>query len=97
MNYSRADYDYMAGARRRAFQRIAGKLGKDHPVTKMMGGLSHGRHRAEQGPDGNLRTAVREMSFLDGYFDCLNLWARDNDPAAQRIMIDEYPHGYEKA
>jgi hypothetical protein len=91
--YKRADYDQAARLRKAAFVQIGKKLGKNHPITKMMGSLAWRRHNAEQGVDGNLRTAIREYSFLDGYFDALNLWARDNDTKAQRIMLDIFPRG----
>lgn len=97
MSYTRQDYDFMAMKRRHAFVEIASSLGKDHPVTQMMGSLAWGRHDAEQGPHGSLRSAIREMSFLDGYFSCLNKWALENDRKAQRIMLEEYPRGFESA
>jgi hypothetical protein len=97
MNYKKDDYNLMAHKRVYAFVSIARALGKDHAITKMMGSLAHGRHHFEQGPSGNLQTAVREMAALDGYFDCLNLWARDNDPKAQRVMNDLYPRSFESA
>ena len=44
-----------------------------------------------------LQTAIREMAFLDGCFNVLNCWARDNDRNAQNIMLDAYPRGYATA
>ena len=97
MNYKKADYNYMAAIRRSALVRIAQKLGKEHAVTKLMGCMSYGRNDAEQGPGGNLQSAVREMAFLDGCFHVLKTWASDNDRGAQRVMLDLYPRRYETA
>jgi len=97
MNYSKDDYVYMAWKRKHAFQKIADELGKEHPVTKMMGTLAWGRHAGEHGPDFGLREAIYEMAFLDGFFEVLNLWTRDNDGKAQRVMLEHYPRGYESA
>jgi len=58
--------------------------------------LAWGRYKAETGPQPNLRTAIEAKGFLDGFFDALNLWARDNDTGAQRIMLDLYPLGMKK-
>lgn len=96
MKFSAEDYRLMVRRRTSAFQTIAEKLGKVHPITKMMGTLAWGRFKKEFGPDGGgLREAVEAKGFLDGSFDILNLWARDNDPKAQRIMLNIYPSGYE--
>ena len=84
----------MAWLRRRAFVMIAQKLGAEHTITKMMGCMSYGRNNAEQGPTSNLQGAIREVSFLDGCFWVLNLWARDNDDNAQKVMLELYPRGY---
>jgi hypothetical protein len=92
--YKKEDYVSMARARVTAFQRIARELGPEHAITKMMGTLSHGRHQCEHGTDFGLREAVEEKGFLDGFFNCLNLWARDNDGKAQRVMLNHYPSGY---
>ena len=83
----------MAHLRRRAFVIIAQKLGPEHQITRMMGSMSYGRNDAEQGPSGNLQSAIREMAFLDGCFHILNVWARDNDRSAQTVM-KVYPRGY---
>ncbi len=96
MNFKKQDYDKMAVNRKIALMDIANKLGLEHPITKMMGSLAWGRHNAEQGPETSLRTAVREMAYLDGAFNVLNLWARDNDRKAQRIMLDLYPSKWER-
>lgn len=97
MSYSQRDYEHMGQRREAAFSAIARKLGKDHAITKMMGTLSYGRHHAEIGPDSNLRKEIERFAFLNGYFDCLNHWARDHDPKAQRIMLDLWPGSYSKA
>jgi hypothetical protein len=94
MNYGANDYRHMVNIRTTAFQAIARKLGKDHSITKMMGTLAWGRFKCEGGPSGGLREAVEAKGFLDGSFDILNLWARDNDSKAQRIMLEIYPSGY---
>ena len=96
INFKKQDYDLMANHRKIAFKRIAEKLGNEHPITKMMGSMAWGRNKAEQGVEQSLRTAVREMSFLDGAFEILNTWARDNDRTAQRIMLDLYPSSWEQ-
>lgn len=96
MNYSAEDYRYMSFIRIAAFETISRSLGEGHPITKMMGTLSYGRHKFEPGPDVNLRKAIAEYGFLEGYFDCLNTWARDNDSAAQRVMLRAWPRGMRK-
>lgn len=74
---------------------IAAELGKDHPVTNMMGSLAWGRHDAEWGGDGpKLRTATYALGFLDGIFNAINLWARSNDQKAQRVMLKNYKVGF---
>lgn len=95
--YKKADYEAMVRARIIAFTRIASELGEDHQITKMMGSLAWGRHGAEYGPGGGLKDAVEAFGFLNGFFACLNLWARDNDRKAQKMMLDNYPRGMEVA
>ena len=97
VNYTKEDYDLMASKRRNAFCHIARNLGKAHPLVELMGPLAWGRNPFEQGPDWNLRTAVWEMSALDGMFHILSIWARDNDPHAQRTMLTLYPRGFESS
>ncbi len=97
MKFTKDQWNKIAHSRKIAFRRIAEKLGKDHSITKQMGSLAWGRHDCEQGPGGNLQTAIEEASFLHGYFRCLNTWARDNDREAQRIMLDIYPNGMSPA
>ena len=94
MRHKKEDYNQAAQRKVYAMQKIAKTLGEDHSLTKMMGSLAWGRHKAEQGPEGNLQTAIIEMAFLDGYFAALNRWARDNDTKAQRIMLNIYPLGF---
>lgn len=93
VTFDRKHYDGLSDDRIRAFRKIADELGKDHPITRMMGTLAWGRFKAEQGPGGTLRTAVEAYGFLNGYFDALNHWARDNDRDAQRVMLRHWPSG----
>lgn len=95
MNYKKEDYNHMAHLRKLALVEIAQQLGKEHTITRLMGSMAYGRNNAEQGPEGNLQSAIREMSFLDGCFHVLNTWARDNDPKAQ-LLMRSYPHGFSK-
>lgn len=94
VNLNREQYERLNSARRSAFKEIAKKLGPKHKITKMMGGLAWGRHRAEQGPGGNLRSSIEEFGYLNGFYDALNLWARDHDHEAQRVMTTTMPTGY---
>jgi hypothetical protein len=96
-SYTRQDFQFMAARRKVAFKAIAHRLGKNHAITKMMGSLAWGRHRFEEGAEGNLRTAIEDKAALDGAFSILNQWARDNDRDAQRIMLDLYPSSYESS
>lgn len=86
LNYSREDYDYMASERRRALVMIAQKLGKEHPVTQAMGSMAWGRNEREQGPEGNLRTAIEEKAFLDGCFHMLRRFAKSDDLKARKAF-----------
>jgi hypothetical protein len=95
--FSSDDFEHMARARIVAFKRIADALGENHAITKMMGGLAWGRYDCEPSPSNKgLRAGAEAKGFLDGYFASLNLWARDNDTKAQRVMLDLYPRGYSK-
>jgi hypothetical protein len=96
MSYKKEDFNHMASLRRRAMVLIAQELGQEHNITKLMGSMSYGRNDAEQGPGENLKTAIREMAFLDGCFCVLNTWAAINDKAAQSKMLKIYPRGYTK-
>jgi hypothetical protein len=84
------EWNTLARRRKAALQNIARDLGKDHAITKMMGSMAWGRNGAEQGPEGTLQTAINEAAYLDGAFNILNLWARDNDRPAQRLMIEQW-------
>ena len=86
MNYDKAHYRALASRKILAFKDIAKELG-----VKMMGSRAWGRHSHEEGASGNLRTAIFEVGSLDGAFDILNTWARDNDRDAQKIMLKIYP------
>jgi hypothetical protein len=95
--YSAEDFAHMARLRVAAFRKIAEALGKNHAVTKMMGGLAWGRYDCEPSPSNSgLRAGATAKGFLDGYYQCLNLWARDNDTKAQLTMNNLYPHGHSK-
>ena len=87
----------MGRLRESALTQIARKRGKEHAITKMMGTAAWGRHPFETGPEQRLRNAVEYKAGLDGMFHILNLWARDNDRGAQRIMLDIYPTNYSQA
>lgn len=91
---SKEDYLRFNLARVKAFTGIARKLGKDHEITRRMGSLAWGRSNAEQGPQPTLRSVTEEFGYLNGFFDALNIWARDNDPKAQRVMLSVWPSGY---
>jgi hypothetical protein len=99
IQYSTADYAHMRRVREHAFIRIVGRLGPAHAITKMLGPLAWGRYDAAPSPgnEGRLRAEVAAKAFLDGYFAAINLWARDHDAKAQRVLIDEYPRGYSTA
>ena len=94
MRHKKEDYNNASRRKLSAMMKIARDLGEDHPLTKMMGSLAWGRHKAEQGPTRNLQTAIIEMAYIDGYFEALNMWARDNDSAAQRTILNIYPLGF---
>jgi hypothetical protein len=98
-DYSKDDYKTMARRRKVALMTIAEKLGTGHPVTKMMRSIAWGRCEVEVGGHNNtLRGAIEWKAFLDGEFWALRSWACINvDKNALRVLIDEYPHNYEKA
>lgn len=89
-DFSKNDYVMLEVGRKRAFQEIARRLGKEHAITKMMGTLAWGRYKGESGTNTGLRAAVYAVGFLDGFFDALNLWARDHDTNAQQVMLSCY-------
>jgi len=76
--------------REKALRAIAGKLGKGHAVTEMMGGLAWGRHAWEMGPRSTLQGAIILAAAMEGIYHTINLWARDNDRKAQDIIIKTY-------
>lgn len=90
MKRTKAEWEEILRKRTLAFPKIANTLGKEHPVTKMMGPLAWGRHSWEHGPDYGLQDVIVAASALDGVFDTLNLWCRDNDLGAQRTLIQIY-------
>ena len=85
---TKAEWQTLAWERRKWLQDIAKALGKEHPVTKMMGSLAWGRHNWESGPTPTLQSAIQEAAAVGGVFYILNLWARDNNMEAQRRMLD---------
>jgi hypothetical protein len=95
--YKKEDYQHMARIRVVAFKEIAKRLGKEHPITRMMGSLAWGRHDWEQGPQPNLHGAIGELYALNGVFSVLNAWARDHDSGAQRLMLSLWPRGFESS
>ncbi len=94
MNHSKEHYTTLVSNRVRYFKQIAEVLGKEHPITKMMGSLAWGRYDAEWGPGHSLRDVVEAFGFLNGSFSILNMWARDNDQPAQTIMLSIWKSGY---
>jgi hypothetical protein len=96
LRFTKEDWEWMAVQRRVAFQKIADRLGEKHPITKAMGDRAWGRHNCDYGPDGGLQDAIRAASALDGAFDILNRWARDNDAKAQRVMLEIYPLSFQR-
>lgn len=71
----------------RKFRSIAETLGKEHPLVTMMGELAWGRHNWELGVAAYLEQAIKRVGALEGYFEAMNIWARDNQPEAQRVML----------
>jgi hypothetical protein len=88
------EWEMLAARRKHGFRKIAETLGESHSITRMMGSLAWGRSAADFGPDGGLQDVIRQASFMDGFFDCLNLWARDNDAEAQRVMLRFYSKSF---
>lgn len=93
MRFKKEEYNTVARVKVGAMFKIAKALGEDHAITKLMGSFAWGRHDAEQGPDSNLQTAIREMAFVDGYYKALVRWASINDRKALKIMVEIYPQG----
>lgn len=85
----------LSNIRERAFKAIADALGKDHAITRAMGPLAWGRHEFQGGPDDKgVRYEALKLGYLIGRFDSLNIWARDNDALAQRVMLKLWPHSW---
>lgn len=92
MQLSAKQMAILSSHRTQAFRKIAEVLGKNHPITKLMGPLAWGRHEFEGGPDDKgLRFEAMKLGYLIGRYDTLNTWARDNDQKGQRVMIDHWP------
>ena len=92
-HFTKNDYAHSLWMKVQGFQAIALALPKGHTVTKMMGTLAWGRNHFETSPDALKDHYVRAVGAMDGYFDCLNRWARDHDTIAQKTMLDLYPRG----
>lgn len=90
MKFTKLEWERTLRKRVHAFQAIATELGKEHAITKMMGQLAWGRHDWEYGPDYGLQNVIVAAAALDGVFKVLNCWARDNDYAAQRVLVKHY-------
>lgn len=72
------------------FSETASKLGKHHPLVKVMGGLAWGRHGEECGPDEDtIRGRAIEYGFLLG---CKNILVKYcnfvNDSRARRTLLE---------
>lgn len=94
MNHKREVRESVLSRRLRAFPKIAKELGEEHAITKMMGSLAWGRHPWDGALPLSLQDVIRAASGLDGVFHTLNLWARDNDYLAQRVLLKHYDGGY---
>lgn len=90
MKWTKPEWEEVLRKRELAFAEISRELGKEHPVIKMMGSLAWGRHSWEFGPGHNLQDVIVAASALDGVFQTLNIWCRDNDYEAQRKLIRIY-------
>ena len=77
----------LGNAYEQVFPNIAKLVGEKHPLYAMMGQLAWGRHNWEMGPMPTLQGAIRRAAALEGVFQTLNLWARDNAPELQRKML----------
>jgi hypothetical protein len=86
-NYTKKEWEKVIHRRKCALQKVAERLGKEHPLTQMMGAMAWGRNEAEPGPNHTLRKAIYEAAFLEGSYSVLNTWARDNDVPAQNVLI----------
>lgn len=87
----KADYEAQINAYRSTFMAVADKLGKDHPMVKLMGGLAWGRNDAERGPsEQTLRAAAVEYGFLRGCERMLVAWCNTQKDmhTARNLLID---------
>lgn len=87
------EWGAIANARIRTFIEVARILGKAHPLTQRMGTLAWGRHSAETSTP-TLASTIYIAGYLEGYYNCLNVWARDYAPEAQRVLINAW-HQYQ--
>ena len=71
------------------FAETASKLGKHHPLVKVMGSLAWGRHGAECGPDGDtIRGRAMEYGYLRGCKDLLVRYCNHvNDDKARSVLL----------
>lgn len=83
--YARAEHAYMS-----AFQNVAAKLGEDHPMVKLMGGLAWGRHEKQGGPDSNnLRDRAVAYGYVAGCERMLVKWCNlVGESDARRTLTD---------
>lgn len=95
MHYKKKDYAHMARVRARAIANITKALGKDHPITHMVGPMAWHRNPWEQGPDTTLAGYVEEKAGLDGCVHILKAWCNEyRDLKALRVIIELYPSAY---
>ena len=83
---TREEWETLASRRGRSLWQICQELGDDHTITKMLGSLAWHRHEWETSTP-NLQSTIVEAAALEGVFSVINLWARDNDPEAQRKIL----------
>lgn len=83
--YAKAEHAYVS-----AFQDVAKKLGEDHQMVKLMGGLAWGRHEQQGGPDSNnLRDRAVAYGYVHGCERMMVKWCNlVGDEGARRILID---------
>lgn len=98
MNYKKEDYLHMGRLRQRALILVAQDLGEEHPITKMMGSASYGRHAFETGPQPNLQSAIYFKAGLDGMFEVLHRAAHiaDDDQAIKSLQ-KHFPRNFTAA
>lgn len=91
MTWTKEEYKRRERAAVRAFVNTAKELGKGHSMTRLMGSLAWGRHPFERGPsDQGLKDCIYAAAGLDGMYQVLNMWGREYDTAAQRVLIDQW-------